>query len=271
MVQSGPSAVQPTLHIASVFLKRVSTHCSRASRSAPIILQEPRIALPACPFATSHEWHTSRRTALHNPSTSPPSPNTDTTVITLLQCQCAQLSPTHPHTSNSSTDQDRSVQATYPSPTALVAYGPEETCKHETIEHVLSQNAIQYTLIDCRTCLSQRHLLTKIFSKVVKLLDLDDEDEKYDRLDNINALGSNLRKVLGRRPGSDKLVLVITNADLQRGATATLFPALARLGDLVSSEHNGMTVIAHALTKQPPDPLPLTNPHINNLPTPHFT
>lgn len=115
-----------------------------------------------------------------------------------------------------------------------MAYGPEDTCKHETIEHVLSQTHIDYALIDCRGCLSQRHLLTKIFSKVVKLLDRDDE-EKYDRLDNINALASNLRKVLDNR--QEKLVLVVTNADQQRGATPTLFPALARLGDLVSSKH----------------------------------
>lgn len=65
----------------------------------------------------------------------------------------------------------------------------------------------------------------------MKLLDREDE-ERYDRLDNINALGSNLRKLLNNR--REKLVLVVTNADQQRGATPTLLPALARLGDLVS-------------------------------------
>lgn len=70
----------------------------------------------------------------------------------------------------------------------------------------------------------------------MKLLDREDE-ERYDRLDNINALASNLRKLLNER--QEKLVLVVTNADQQRGATPTLLPALARLGDLVSNTTTG--------------------------------
>ena len=63
---------------------------------------------------------------------------------------------------------------------------------------------------------------------VVEEVDLDG----YDRIDSINALVSNLRKLFQAR--EEKLVLVIVGADQQRGATATLFPALARLGELVS-------------------------------------
>lgn len=123
------------------------------------------------------------------------------------------------------------LQGTYPSPTTLVAYGPEDTCKHETIKYVLRIQQIDFVPVDCRECLSQRHLLTKIFSQCVQFLRKEDDLDRYDRLDNINALASNLRKLFEKR--KEKLVILITGADQQRGSTATLFPALARLGDLV--------------------------------------
>lgn len=56
--------------------------------------------------------------------------------------------------------------------------------------------------------------------------------DRYDKLDSINAIGSNLRRLLQQR--KEKLVVILVGADQQRGATPTLFPALARLGDLVS-------------------------------------
>jgi len=113
-----------------------------------------------------------------------------------------------------------------------VAYGPEDACIVETIETALGKQQIQHVSIDCRECLSQRHLLTKIFARCVKALGKEDQLDRYDRLDSINAIGSNLRKLLQQR--KEKLVVIVTAADQQRGATPTLFPALARLGDLVS-------------------------------------
>lgn len=122
-------------------------------------------------------------------------------------------------------------KAQRPIPSCLVAFGPETSNKYETIKYVLDRENIEHVTINCRECLSQRHLLTKIFAKFVTYLGKEDMLDKCDRLDNINALASNLRKLLsGREP---PLVLVLHSADHQRGATPTLLPALARLGELV--------------------------------------
>ena len=92
---------------------------------------------------------------------------------------------------------------------------------------------IRYAVVNCRECLSQRHVLSKIFARCLKVVDEEVDLYGYDRIDSINALVSNLRKLFQAR--EEKLVLLIVGVDQQRGASTTLFPALARLGDLVSS------------------------------------
>lgn len=61
----------------------------------------------------------------------------------------------------------------------------------------------------------------------------EDQLDRYERLDSINALASNLKKLLQTR--KEKFLIILLSADQQRGATLTLFPALARLGDYVSN------------------------------------
>lgn len=90
--------------------------------------------------------------------------------------------------------------------------------------------------VDCKECLSQRHLLSKVFANCVKSLGKEEDVDKFDRLENINALASNLKKLLHLR--HEPLVVIVAGADRQRGANAALFPALARLGDLVSRIEN---------------------------------
>jgi len=79
--------------------------------------------------------------------------------------------------------------------------------------------------------LSQRHLLSKIFAACVSALQQEEEIEIFDRVDNLNALVVSLQKLLKNR--RRKFVLVLDGIDKQRGGTATLLPALARIGDLV--------------------------------------
>ncbi|KAK6372616.1 hypothetical protein LTR64_004534 [Lithohypha guttulata] len=138
----------------------------------------------------------------------------------------------------------------FPSPDVLVAYGPEDVAKLETIQHALTSRNIHYVVVNCRECLSQRHLLSKIFSRCVKSLDSEGalEEARYDRLDSINALFGNLKKLL--QPREEKLVVILACADQQRGATATLFPALARLCDSIPC----LSII---LTSSAPQPLAL--------------
>jgi uncharacterized protein (UPF0261 family) len=148
--------------------------------------------------------------------------------LTLRQAQLAQLSLFY---------------GTNIQPKVLVAYGSDDTAGQlETLGQVLNSRNIQNVLIDCRECLSQRHLLSKIFSRCVQVLEKEDEIDGLDRLDSINALASSLKRLLHSR--QEKLLIVVNGADHQRGATVTLLPALARLPDLVwlssstSATHN---------------------------------
>ena len=55
--------------------------------------------------------------------------------------------------------------------------------------------------------------------------------EQYNRVDSLNGLAVSLQKIL--QDFDQKLVLVLDGIDRQRGSSATLLPALARLGDTV--------------------------------------
>ena len=62
-------------------------------------------------------------------------------------------------------------------------------------------------------------------------LDVEGEADDFDRIDSINSLAVSLENVFRKR--THKMILVLDAVDKQRGAGATLFPAVARLGDLV--------------------------------------
>ena len=94
-------------------------------------------------------------------------------------------------------------------------------------------------IIKCRECLSQRHLLPKIFAAGLRALDAEGEAEQYDRIDSINALVVNLEKLFRKR--NERMMVVLDAIDKQRGAGATLLPALARLGDLVGAFRRSLT------------------------------
>jgi len=115
----------------------------------------------------------------------------------------------------------------------LVAYGTEDTYKLETIEAALKAQEVEYVVVHCQECLNQRHLLSKIFARCVTIHEQEEDLVRHDRVDGINALASNLRRLFQRR--TKQLVMVVVGVDQQRGATPTLFPALARLGDLVQT------------------------------------
>ena len=87
-------------------------------------------------------------------------------------------------------------------------------------------------MVKCTECLSQRHLLTKIFAGCLTALSQIDTIDAYEKVDSINALLGNLRKLF-EKTNEKKFVLVIEDADDLRQAGATLLAALARLGDLV--------------------------------------
>lgn len=123
-------------------------------------------------------------------------------------------------------------QNVFATPPILVAYGLDSTGKVEVISAVLEARHLLHTIIKCRECLSQRHLLGKIFSACAQALDREEAIEQYERVDSINALAANLQRLF---EGTDqKLVLVLDSIDDLKGAGSTLLPALSRLGDMVS-------------------------------------
>ncbi|KIX09151.1 uncharacterized protein Z518_00229 [Rhinocladiella mackenziei CBS 650.93] len=147
----------------------------------------------------------------------------------------------------------------FPSPPVLVAYGLEYTDKTEVIVNVLEKSGIQYAVIKSRECLNQRHLLSKIFAACVSALAQESQIEQYDKLDSINALLGNLRRIFEQNSGG-KFVIVLEEIDRLKQAGQTLIPALARLGDQIP----GLSVI---LTSNSPRPLPL---HKAGVPHTHF-
>ncbi len=124
---------------------------------------------------------------------------------------------------------------TFPSPPILVAYGFEQSSRRDVIYNVLQAREIDHAVVKSKECLSQRHLLSKIFAASITALGLAGQVEQFEKTDSINALLGNLRKLFERLDGR-KLVVVIEDVDDLRQSGPTLLPALARLGDLVCAK-----------------------------------
>ncbi|KAL6243524.1 hypothetical protein RBB50_009517 [Rhinocladiella similis] len=146
-----------------------------------------------------------------------------------------------------------------PSPPILVVNGLENTSKTEVILNVLEEANVRHALIRSRECLTQRHLLSKIFASCISGFEQESHLEQYDRVDSINALLGNLRR-LSERDVQRKLVVVIEAIDKLKQAGPTLLPALARLGDQVPR-------FSILLTSNSPKPLLLHKP---GVPYVHF-
>lgn len=91
-------------------------------------------------------------------------------------------------------------------------------------------------MVRSKDCLSQRHLLSKIFATCVHVLGRQSQVEQYDKIDSLNALLGNLRKLFEQAGERERLVLVLEDIDKQKQAGSALLPALARLGDQVCSQ-----------------------------------
>jgi origin recognition complex subunit 5 len=125
-----------------------------------------------------------------------------------------------------------------------VVHGLDGTGKLEVISTVLEARNIGHTLVRSRECLSQRHLLGKIFTSCMNALEQQESIEEYDRVDSLNALSVGLQRLFRKLPR--KLVVVLDAIDEVKGAGSTMLPALARLGDMVRAtsreKHAGLTM-----------------------------
>jgi origin recognition complex subunit 5 len=120
----------------------------------------------------------------------------------------------------------------------LTLYGLRSSGKIETTEAVLKARALPYVVIKCKQCLSQRHLLSKIFAACAQSVGQEDNLATYDRVDSLNSLGVNLQRLFEGR--KQRVILVLDTVEDVKGASTTLLPALARLGDMVSTEPQGV-------------------------------
>ena len=145
------------------------------------------------------------------------------------------------------------IKAIYPSPPLLVVSGLDQLNKTHVLTTCLASRNLSFALVKVRDCLSQRHLLSKIFAACVSALagsqQIDDPEDRfqqlidegrYDRVDSTNALVHNLQKLLDVQPQqskeektSSRLILILDGIDMLRGGSLNLLPALARLGDTV--------------------------------------
>jgi hypothetical protein len=108
---------------------------------------------------------------------------------------------------------------------------------------------IPHTIINVRECITARHLLERIVAATLDALD-EFNDEKIDRrpyarTENLSALCVNMAKML---EGRGKFVLVLDAMDKLREGGGTLIAALARLGEIVGSNHHSKTLIIQRLT-----------------------
>ena len=126
-----------------------------------------------------------------------------------------------------------SHQAPYSSPSALVVHGLEATGKSEITAGVLDALEVPHAIVNSRECITARHLLEQTVSAVVAALPEDATISMHStRCESLAALLVQLEALLKDVP---KFVLVFDGLDRQHEAPPTLFPALARFGETVSS------------------------------------
>ncbi|KAK5122763.1 hypothetical protein LTR85_003678 [Meristemomyces frigidus] len=156
------------------------------------------------------------------------------------------------------------LHPTRPSPSTIVAYGPHATGKSSILKAYLGGKGLQHAIIQCRECVTGRHLLERTVAAVHAATqeDVDGETEGYiGRCENISALAVHLQRLLAKQ---DKFVLVFDGIDRQREAPPTLLPALARLGEMIPS-------LAIVLIVQHPPPRFLHQTGVPHLHFPPYT
>jgi origin recognition complex subunit 5 len=124
----------------------------------------------------------------------------------------------------------------------VVVYGSPATGKSGIANAYLQASELRHVVVNCRECVTGRHLLEKTVAAVHESLRKDavngDYDEYNGRCENLSSLVGHLLRLLR---GGGKYILAFDGIDRQREAPPTLLPALARLGEVVClSSCNGL-------------------------------
>lgn len=113
-------------------------------------------------------------------------------------------------------------------------HGLESTGKTLVTKSVLAALKLPRAVINCRECVTARHLLERTVMACKQGLGEDmgvNGHEAIDgRCESLSALLVQLQQLF---EGIEKFVLVFDGIDRQREAPPTLLPAIARLGELV--------------------------------------
>ena len=121
-----------------------------------------------------------------------------------------------------------------PSSSTILLHGVEATGKSLTINAVFDAIDTPNAIIRSQECITTRHLLERTIAVVKETLAAHGQLEEANGLDgrceSISAFTVELQHLLERK---GKFILVFDGIDRQREAAPTLFPAIARLGEIV--------------------------------------
>ncbi|KAI9759400.1 MAG: hypothetical protein M4579_002389 [Chaenotheca gracillima] len=127
-----------------------------------------------------------------------------------------------------------------PSPSTMVIHGLEATGKSAIVSQLLSSFQCHHAIVRSAECITVRHLLERTVSACEAALDVFSLKLDAGKCENLSALMVHLQRMLvddvQGRP--EKFTLVFDGVDRQRDAAATLLPALARLGEIVSPPYS---------------------------------
>ncbi|KAL9081355.1 MAG: hypothetical protein Q9157_000074 [Trypethelium eluteriae] len=128
------------------------------------------------------------------------------------------------------------LSPTLPSPSTVVLHGLEATGKTSLIKQYLHLSKFPHAIVSSRECVTGRHLLERTLAacvaSVAALPESETDASAYSRCENLSALAAQLQRLL---EGHGKFFLVLDGIDRQRDAPITLFPALARFGEIISN------------------------------------
>ena len=99
------------------------------------------------------------------------------------------------------------------------------------VKDYLRSSELPHAIVNCRECITGRHLLEQTISTCLDALpDADYDASRYARCENLGALAVQLQALLENRK---RFALVFDHIDKQREAPPTLLAALARFGEMV--------------------------------------
>ncbi|KAF4554217.1 Origin recognition complex subunit 5-like protein [Elsinoe fawcettii] len=122
-----------------------------------------------------------------------------------------------------------------PSQSVIVAHGSEATGKTAVISSYLAETGISYLSLQCRECITGRHLFERIVAECQTITHFGTNGDSarsvdFQRCENINAFVVALSTILDR---AGRIVIVLDGIDELKDAPPSMIPALVRLGEQI--------------------------------------